>query len=52
MCNDCTDELERWVYGDQSAKLLKQSAKKLPDLVRRFTQDVYMCVYIEYSTAV
>ena len=52
-CIDCTDELEEWVYGETHQKdLKKQPAKKLPDLVRRFTQDVYMCVYVEDSTYV
>ena len=26
--------------------------KKVPELVRRFTQDIYMCVYVDDSTYV
>ena len=42
------------MYSEQCWKELKKqpAATKLPDLVRRFTQDVYMCVYVEDSTAV
>ena len=52
-CMECTEVLEEWVYSDKHKKDLKtKSAKKLPDLVRRFTQDVYMCVYVEDSSYV
>jgi ubiquitin thioesterase CYLD len=52
-CVDCTEELEGWVYSEKHRKdLKKQPAKKLPEFVRRFTQDVYMCVYVEDSTYV
>ena len=42
------------MYSNRHLKELKQAAatRKLPELVRRFTQDVYMCVYVEDSTAV
>ena len=41
------------MYSEKHRKdLKKQPAKKLPEFVRRFTQDVYMCVYVEDSTYV
>ena len=48
-CWDCTEELKKHVFRKDSSKKL---AKHLPDLARRFTQDIYMCVYIEDSTFV
>ena len=52
-CEDCTADLEEWVYGDKLKKTMSQKKEKnVPELVRRFTQDIYMCVYVEDSTAV
>jgi ubiquitin thioesterase CYLD len=52
-CEDCTADLEEWVYGDKLKKNKSQKKEKnVPELVRRFTQDIYMCVYVEDSTAV
>ena len=42
-CTDCTREINGWVY-EHSEKMLSTELK--PELVRRFTQDVYMCVYV------
>ena len=42
-CTDCTQEINGWVYLHPE-KLLSTELK--PELVRRFTQDVYMCVYV------
>ena len=46
---DCTRELNEWVYSDVRGrdKLFSAQPRELPELVRRFTQDVYMCVYIQ-----
>ena len=45
--------LEEWVYsGRHMEELTTNSGRQLPELVRRFTQDVYMCVYVEDSTDV
>lgn len=53
LCIDCTTAIEDWVYSKQHRKeLKKQSGKNLPDLARRFIQDMYMCVYVEDSTYV
>ena len=41
------------MYGDKLKKNMSQKKEKnVPELVRRFTQDIYMCVYVEDSTAV
>ncbi len=44
---DCTCELNEWVYQGDRERLFKAQSWELPELVRRFTQDVYMCVYIQ-----
>ena len=46
---DCTDVLNEWVYpanGDLS-QLLNTPSRELPEYVRHFTQDIYLCVYIQ-----
>ena len=46
---DCTDVLNEWVYpanGDMT-RLLNTPPKELPEYVRRFTQDIYLVVYIQ-----
>jgi ubiquitin thioesterase CYLD len=44
---DCTAELTEWVYEGSPERLMAAGPRDLPELVRRFTQDVYMCVYIQ-----
>ena len=44
---DCTAELTEWVYEGSHERLMASGPRDLPELVRRFTQDVYMCVYIQ-----
>ena len=44
---DCTAELNDWVYSGDPERLMTAGHRELPELVRRFTQDVYMCVYIQ-----
>ncbi len=50
---DCTRELNEWVYSDVRGrdKLFSAQPRELPELVRRFTQDVYMCVYVQPDIA-
>ncbi len=49
---DCTRELNEWVYSDVSRdKLFSAQPRELPELVRRFTEDVYMCVYVQPDIA-
>ena len=46
---DCTADLNEWVYpanGDLS-RLINTPPRGLPEYVRRFTQDIYLCVYIQ-----
>ena len=44
---DCTAELREWVYEGSTDRLMAARPRELPELVRRFTQDVYLCVYIQ-----
>lgn len=46
---ECTVELNEWVYSGDLTKLLSAQPRQLPELVRRFTQDVYMCIYVNQS---
>ncbi len=44
---DVSDDLNYWVYNpDNHQKLLQTPSREIPECVRRFTQDIYMCVYI------
>lgn len=44
---DVTQDLQDWVYNPDNRQKLKDSpAKSIPEYVRRFTQDIYMCVYV------
>ena len=44
---ECTGLLNEWVYEGDQERLMAAGPRELPELVRRFTQDVYMCVYIQ-----
>ena len=50
---DCTRELNEWVYSGVRGrdKLFSTPPRELPELVRRFTQDIYMCVYVQPDVA-
>ncbi len=48
---DCTRELNEWVYQGDRERLFNTKPRELPELVRRFTQDMYMCVYIQPDVA-
>ncbi|XP_064385808.1 ubiquitin carboxyl-terminal hydrolase CYLD-like isoform X3 [Halichondria panicea] len=48
---DCTRELNEWVYEGDQDRLINTPPRKLPELVRRFTQDIYMCVYVQPDIA-
>ena len=43
----CTDQLQEYVYGEKD--IGKIPSKALPELVRRFVEDVYLCIYIDYD---
>ena len=43
---DCTRLLNEWVYTEDQSRLLSTPPREMPEFVRRFTQDIYMCVYI------
>ena len=43
---ECTRQLKEWVYSGDHQRLLDTPPRDLPEFVRRFTQDIYMCVYI------
>ena len=48
---DCTRELNEWVYSGDRTRLMSTQPRQLPELVHRFTQDIYMCVYIQPDVA-
>ena len=39
----CTQQLNEWVYGTKD--LTNYTSKELPQLVRRFVEDGYLCIY-------
>ena len=41
----CTQELNEWVYGAKD--LTNYTSKELPQLVRRFVEDGYLCIYVD-----
>ena len=44
---EVSGELNHWVYNpDNHQKLLQTPSREIPECVRRFTQDIYMCVYV------
>ena len=45
---DVTDELQDWIYSPTASedRLMNTPARDIPEYVRRFTQDIYMCVYV------
>ena len=51
---DCTDVLNEWVYpaNKDLTRLLNTPSRDLPEFVRRFTQDIYLCIYIQPDFAV
>ena len=48
---DCSRELNEWVYSGDRTRLMSTQPRQLPELVRRFTQDIYMCVYVQPDVA-
>ena len=40
----CTDQMHKFVYGKKD--IGKIPSKNLPELVRRFVEDAYLCIYI------
>lgn len=43
---EVTKELQEWVYKGDPERLMNTPSWEIPECVRRFTQDGYMCVYI------
>ena len=43
---DVTKELKEWVYSGNVNRLMNSKPYEIPECVRRFTQDGYMCVYV------
>ena len=41
----CTNELQEYVYGRMD--IGQFPSKELPELVRRFVEDAYLCIYID-----
>jgi len=44
-----SNELNKWVYPKDGniEKLLRTNPRELPECVRRFTQDIYLCIYVQ-----
>ena len=43
---EVTQELNEWVYSGNVDRLMNTKSWEIPECVRRFTQDAYMCVYV------
>ena len=44
---EVSKDLQHWVYDKKNhQKLLQAASEDIPEYVRRFTQDIYMCVYV------
>ena len=43
---EVTQELNEWVYSGKVDRLMYSKSWEIPECVRRFTQDTYMCVYV------
>ena len=45
---DVTGGLQDWIYSPTASedRLMNTPARDIPEYVRRFTQDIYMCVYV------
>ncbi|XP_019849469.1 PREDICTED: ubiquitin carboxyl-terminal hydrolase CYLD-like [Amphimedon queenslandica] len=45
---DVTAGLQDWIYSPTASedRLMNTPARDIPEYVRRFTQDIYMCVYV------
>ena len=43
----CTNELQKFVYGMKDIGNIP--SKDLPELVRRFVEDAYLCIYIDHD---
>ena len=43
---EVTQELNEWVYRGNMDRLMNTNSWEIPECVRRFTQDIYMCVYV------
>ena len=43
---EVTKELNEWVYSGNVDRLMTSKSYEIPECVRRFTQDGYMCVYV------
>ena len=44
---DCTQDLNEWVYCEDLHRLQNTPSRELPEYVRRFTQDIYLCIYFQ-----
>ena len=45
----CTDQLQKFVYSKKDISKIPLS-KNLPELVRRFVEDAYLCIYTANNT--
>ena len=49
---DCSDVMNQWVYpaNKDLSRLRNTAPRDLPEYVRRFTQDLYLCVYVNLDS--
>ena len=45
----CTDILEEYVYGENKQDISQILSKELPELVRRYVEDAYLCIYVDHD---
>ena len=43
---EVTEELNEWMYSGNVDRLMSSRSHQIPECVRRFTQDGYMCIYV------
>ena len=45
----CTNLLQTYVYGENKKDINRIVSRELPELVRRFVEDAYLCIYIDHD---
>ena len=45
----CTEILEQYVYGENRRDISRILSKELPELVRRYVKDAYLCIYVDHD---
>ena len=45
----CTGILEEYVYGENKRDICRILSRELPELVRRYVEDAYLCIYVDHD---